>query len=675
MSRNITAEKIKENLKDIREKKQENLRKNIEKSNKIRTIVNDLFKQSKYSLNDIKQYLSDRNINTTDPENNIIRAILQCKYRNNKVVFSDNIFSKKLSFYLCGSRLATKILTNDYLYLLMVANSLIKKNDPLIPIFPYLTIAKVKITSDNFTDYGNETSGFIQDYDSEFSAIALNDLPENTLNEVITTKPQRLNFNYNGRNYQCFGDESKFFIAPIQMTDDQIAQKYRETKYLKTEKGKIQLGVKLTPYTSKVFFIDKLIIPETFCPAFLITPTSIDLNFLFEFEIDYNDLFDLLENMCNKSLSLPENLCYWDTINVCLDFLCIFGLTAKIPETVKNKIAAYYEKYLFYKTDINKWKNIQLQFQRICMDFLNCFLNDSDYIRFVNLLLKVEKYISEYKNLKDSASDALNFVISLPFTLMIQNQMKSETIGIIDFIKQALTAYVNGKEDSPVEEFSRTAAKKIYAALPTEGMKTASFPFISAPGSLTGTDVNILDFTFNPVKAKISDNVRKIKKQKKKDKQEIGKLSSYMNNSDAIIEQYLIKYIETKMKDDLPFKGQQYIMKLVNGVKEKLSEDDELKKFVTDQAVMFNEKKILPKRTKKDILYKVLSEINDKEAEIEDDEYIQTSRTKKKTLIKGVRKPNKYSREVERLKEGGEKRARSEERGGRSRSRDREEEE
>lgn len=675
MNSNVTAEKIKNNLQNIRERKQENLRKNIERSNRIRSIVNELFKQSKYSLNDIKEYLSDKEINTTDSENNIIQAILQCKYRNNKIVFNDNIFNKKLSFYFCGNRLETKILTNDYLYLAMVVNTLVQKEDVLRNFIPFLKIANVKITSDNFTDYGNEKSGFIQDYDPKFSAITLNDLPDSTLQSIITEKPQKLNFNYMGNNYLGFGDESKFFIVPIKMQDDQIIEKYKNMKYLKTEKGKIQLGIKTVPYTSKVYFIDKLITPETFCPAFLITPSSLNLNFLFEMEIDYNDLFELLEEMCANSLSLPENLCYWDTLNCCLDFLCIFGLTANIPKQVKDKIGKYYQSYLNHKSDINKWKNTQLQFQRICMDFLNCFLNDSDYIRFVNLLLKVEKYINEYKDLKTLAEDALNFVVSLPFTLMIQNQMKSETINIIESIRAALTAYVNGKDESPVEELARSAAKKIYAVLPTEGMKTAAFPFIAAPGSLLGTDINMGDFSFNPVKLKISENVKKIKRKKKKDKQEIGKLSSYMDNKEVIIEQYLAKYIDSKFKNELPYKGQQYIMKLITEVKERAETDNTLDKFIKEQAILYNEKKTLPKRVRGDPLYKVLGEINDREAEIEaEDDGFQPSKRKKK-LVKGVKKPNKYSRELAGLGIGG-KRSRSEEKErGRSRERSREREE
>ena len=645
----VNAEEIKKNLVRLRKDKKTGTQPYIDRSLKLRKLVNALFSQQKTSLAQIQKYITDNEFETTSNENQILYNILTCKQENSKILFNTKLLTKKLHLYTVGDGLKTRILTNDALFLAMTCNDLVNNDDSVKAYKDIYSIGSVKIISENFKFNDTEISGFIQDYDPDFSALAIQGLPVDRINEVINAKLNEKYFVYNGIDYRAFGDDSVFIITTANTNVKEIYDKYKDQQYLNNEDGKVQLGVKTISKTDKICFIDKLLTPESFCPAFLMSPEAITMRFLFELELDYNELYTKIEDASAEKLTVPENLCYWDTISQCFDFLCILGLTSQlIGESVKTYIGEMYKKYLGYRAAINKWKNNQLIFQRIAMDFLHGFINNSDYIRFVNLLIKTEKYIKERDKLKSSYNDALMFLTGLPFTQMIKNQMSDNVLGIADGIKEVLGYYVQGKKVSNLEQQIRSVAQKIYDLLPQKDMKDAAFPFIMAPGGLLGLNPDIMNGTFGTL-PNVQKNIRKIKNQLKKENEEIKEIADYMNNKDQYIDDFLIDYINKREKF-LSNKTKKHKNNIRKDILDEMKSNPDLSNYILQLALEYERKKKLPTGQKVTSLNKTISEYDNKEKAKASNKQLRTSiRQPQKTKKSG------FDRELKGLNYGRSK--------------------
>lgn len=587
----------------------ENLIKSKERSSNIKKWVSSAVGSNvKDNYEAVKKFLKDTKGITDDYDAAIVTAIMKCKYDNKKIIFDTSLFNNKLKFYVAGASYQTKVVTNDQLYLAMLYNRIIEVSGEADPFQTYYTINSVKITSDNFKEFSDRYTGYIQDYDPFFSCITVEGTDRAVVGEILENKTNEVDFVYKNQNYKGWGTDNIALVAPVEMQQQDIFNAYDNMKYLRDKKGVLVLGVKRVKYTDNVVFFDKVIKPDNFCPAFWTTGTPIIINYLFELEMDYNDLFDILRELNknnNEQFNFTENLCYWDTLDDCMYFLGVFALTAlELNKKPRDALADICAEYVRLKKQINKVRDNQMLLQRILQDFLNCFINDSEYIRFVNLYVKAEKCLNVKKEGYDI--DVLNFLNKLPFIGMIKNQLKKNVLDLIDEVYNVLGNYINGTNPSQIEPEVRNLAKKITDCLPKSSLKDAAFPFIAAPGGLLGTAFDD-DKAVGVIERRVRQRNRKNKEKQAADDRLINRISRVARNMKQITGNFLVDYARKKLAKTNKLNNENTFKEFKNLVLDQIKSDSELDEVVTTRAIQYsqNNNVIMPTRNKnKDILDK-----------------------------------------------------------------------
>lgn len=603
------AQNLKDILTEARNAKKVNIKKAKDQNTKLRKWVNDLMQEQKEDIEDVKKYFIEHQEVTTDSDAAIVSTILKCKQGPEKIYFDTKTFNKRLKFYIVGEMLKTRLVTNDLLYLAMVMNKYLNGLEEEDPFQDYYELISVKITSNNFPVNGDVQCGIIQDYDGFYSAISGEGITRDVVVDLVERKPDRIIFTYYGEKYIGFGEPDIVFVYQDKVENVDAVNQFFKMKFLKTEQGKITLGERVIPYNEDARFFDKTIKPETFCPSYWLSPTDISVNYLFETELDYNDLFEVMKKKYkdrNGTIRFPSNLCYWDTLTNCFDFLAVFALTCPgVSKQQKNSIVELYETYIAKRNDINKIAKNQMLLQRICQDFLNCFLNDSQYIRFVNLYVKAEQYINRKKDLEDK-TEVYDFLKNLPFCKLISNQLTDEVMKLGNQIYDVLGDYINGLKPTYIEEEVRKVAKKIYAYLPKYDMENAAFPFIAAPGGLIG-NVDNLNFSFvNPVAEKIKKNYKKIKVEKEKNKQEIEEIASFVSQAEDIIDTFLNDYF-IKKNAKTKWKDSGYEDSFINYARDAMSKNPKISDAITGAAVQYQKNKKMPSKTQETVIIELMN--------------------------------------------------------------------
>lgn len=72
-------------------------------------------------MRDIQNFISNK-VGFQNRDEKILKTILTCKIKENKIIFKDDYFSKKLSLYFPAYNVEVKYITNDYLFLSMIFN-------------------------------------------------------------------------------------------------------------------------------------------------------------------------------------------------------------------------------------------------------------------------------------------------------------------------------------------------------------------------------------------------------------------------------------------------------------------------------------------------------------------------------------------------------------------------
>lgn len=583
-------------------------RKNISKIQKWAT---EIEKNNIKELKDIQSYLSEQNKEGRfENDARIIETILNCKQKNQKIYFNTNLFSERIHLFLPANSIQTKCLTNDLLNLYMIFNSVLKNKNIDDDFFNNSFLSSVKVISQNFRLFNPSVKGFIQDYDSSFSAISVEGLSNELIEQIVQEKPNLGNFDFEGITYQYFGNENVFFITKNDLSDEDCLDKFSKIKHLKNSKNGVAEGEKAIPYNNNLYYIDKTLLPERFCPGYWIGHQEIEVSFLFDFEIEYDVLFELIENSeANGGLRFPDNLCYWDTINYCFDFLTVLSLTSLIlSQNSKRIIRDWCVKYYELKSTISKWKNNQLLLQRICNDFLNSFLNNSDFSRFTNLYDKVVKYIKMRDELKDdmSFSDVKQFFSSLPFATMINNQLMDDVFKIADEIESVLKNYISGSKPIAIVNEIRETSKKIFSYLPSNSLENVAFPFIVAPGEILGKEIKFNDNNLDPIFIKLDKNFKRIDSEKRKNDLQIKNLSNIILDSDKFINEYLEKYIKRKL-----LRGRNSNKYNINDVKkyikDKMKSNIIISRRITNESLKFKDK-AFPAKYKVNVLDEVIND-------------------------------------------------------------------
>ena len=174
---------------------------NLPKTSYIKNLVNKIEAEGLKELNAIKDFLLKNKERLTSKNLGIITNIINAKQDGQKIYLNTSLFTKKINTYFCGSNVRTKCLTNETLNLLMNFSRLLDLNKEQANWFKNAEMINVKVTSENF--YLDETTvrGYIQDYDSDFSAIASPKLDKSEVASTVRSKPNEGSFLVGDQRY------------------------------------------------------------------------------------------------------------------------------------------------------------------------------------------------------------------------------------------------------------------------------------------------------------------------------------------------------------------------------------------------------------------------------------------------------------------------------------------
>lgn len=558
----------------------------------IKNVIKAMNKAGIKELDDIKQYLLDTvKLSGNSKLYSTILAVVSAKTREKKIYFKSDTFNKPLKLYIPVTNKVLKCLTNDELYFQMLRTNFLKDSDLAESdkrLIADAHIVNITFASDNFQLLENKQAelGFIQDFDMNFSAICAQDVVgTERVPETIAAKENAGSFDFDEKRFEFFGNTDLCVICLAGTSDQAISERIANMKYLRATENGFTSGIRKVGPSTQVRYIYKECVPENFCPSYLLLPDTINSAFFIEVELDYNSLFEHLQDVVADKIQFPANMCYWDTLQACMDFLSAFALTSNVSPDEKNIIGDWIENYWLFKSAIVAIKSAYTKVEQILHEFLNTFLNNSELTRFITLADKARKVLNEFNDVKKvkDYNAAISFLRGLPFCQMIQRQLSTDLASIVTNVINVFTDISKGNKPEAVTSNVRSVANSIYALLPSDTMNDACFPFIAPRGGLTG---NLIEFNGenDGIFAKAQSISKRVANQKKKDQKEIkesvGKLSTLRKRVAEYVGNYFVK--RGNRKDDLSPMDKDQIAKMVAFWAGGIANEDEGAAFLSE---------------------------------------------------------------------------------------------
>lgn len=554
----------------------------------IKEWYDSLLKRNVKSLGEVKDYFASLKDKKNERISKIINTILSCKDLGERIAFNNNLFLKRLRHYVYVGDIPSRCLTNDILNLCVTYNTVLNDDEFNLQLASMGSLALTQITSENFIEDTNAFKGYVQDYDGTFSCIFSNKDSLN-IDDIVAKKNRLNNFFYEGRQYNYFGDETYCVVYLEGMSDKEIIEKIEKAQFIQNKNNSLTTGERRIEYNNKLFYINKDVTSEDFCPSFIMFNKTVNMNYLFEFDLDYNELFTFIEDrLVEGKNAYPLNLCYWDTINYCFEFLLIFHITSnKIKPEQKKIINEWCSEYFKLRTYISQWKDNQLLLHRVVYDFLYAFLNNSDFNRFLNISKRIKKYIAVYTELKKHVSynQVLSFFSTIPFACFIKNQLVDKVFSLAEKINEVINNYINGRVANLVDTV-REVARTIQGLLPRGDMKEAAFPFIVANGSLTGTDIKINDPNSDPIFINITKNGIRLSKLRKLEKNVLKDASDNFVEVNEAINDFIKEYTKKKIATYKYLKNWE-MSDFIQDVRSSMNKDPQFEEIVRTTAISY----------------------------------------------------------------------------------------
>lgn len=559
------------------------------------------------TIDDIKAFLDRQRRDerwSFKQDTDIIQAVLTMKQSAERVYFNSSVFKTPLHYYVYGGKLKVSCLTNDYLTLALNCDLILQQTDIGFDLMGNCQIESVTTSSDIFQITEPPISGYIQDYKPEFSAICEQDTDTSEIINIFTSnrKPGNV-FDYDGKTYGYSPAPKVTIIYLNSLQNNEVIEYIRQMKYLGSENNSITAGEKRLPFTENSYYIYKKLIPEKFCPAYWTIQKDLEVNFLFDYIVDYNYLYKVIEDNSQSNIYIPDNICYWGTLTPFFNFISVLALTSqKLSIEQRKTLAKMADKYFDLRPIITKIQENQLLLSRCFVDFFNCFLLNRELSAFLYLSNRLEKYLERSKILEKNPAfaDAKSFFDSCDFCSFISRQFRANISEIPKKMSKVLSDYISGKNLTSLSSNIKDVAKQIYPLFPDSTLDEAAFPILLPKGGIAIGDVNqyLVDTKIEIRKEEISKGK---KKERKKEKDESEDVVEKFNAIDSLVDEYL-KLHDSGIMPELRGKVKQK-------VREKATQDSKFLAQVTKASKHFIiNKNTLTKKDNMPALNKIIKE-------------------------------------------------------------------
>ena len=193
---------------------------------------------------------------------------------------------------------------------------------------------------------------------------------------------------------------------------------------------------------------------------------------------------------------------------------------------------------------------------------------------------------------------------------MIKRQFNDDIFKLVNSLKTCLTSFLTGSKPEAIISEIRGVARGIQVYSAKGGMDSAVFPFIVADGGILGDMVSIGVRGADPIFDMAFKNAAKKEIQKKRSKKKIAELTNVLANSDLIINEYIIAYIDKYLTEHKLDKKKMVRTPAKNAIRAAMKQDKEETDKIIAEAIKFksNGRKKLSKKSSNKFIDDILDE-------------------------------------------------------------------
>lgn len=435
----------------------------------FQTLFNKIINKPDVSYIDVENEAKKLNYKMDDETIKFFVELSAAKYSAKKVGLPSIFCKQPLHLYAKTPYVTeTGFVTNDYLTWAIYSSPLIsssvwsenfsKYKDAIIN--PKLK--EMSFVTDSVFQLTNSTSGYIQDFNENYSVIITADLEEKEVRDFI----QDLNENkvvaqnvttLDNKNFTVYATTNILLYVPQGTTTDDIAKILIRTKCVNT-KNKLSSGLKKFKANDKIgYYINLHDIKLTkFTPSVLFLTPGIKKPTLFiSGELDTNEVYNALDTFINSGakttrvLPLPPNAIFWDNLNSFVYMLNLLTITSKSATTEFLKEAYdIAEIYFTYKDVIKAWKNAYNLFSNTVLNFYDAVTGRITIDSITKLKSKAYDFIQLYNSLRNDKSyvNIANLITLLPNNTLMRNFISNTASSdLMNAIYNFITVLETGK--------------------------------------------------------------------------------------------------------------------------------------------------------------------------------------------------------------------------------------
>jgi hypothetical protein len=464
----------------------------------IAETANDLIRLGYNTPEKISAYFTSK-ARIVDPQQQKLYLLLvKSKVSLGKFVLSDDLANRPFQLYLLVPNFITKVISNDWLWFALMykrqidaestgAGPLQSQNMKWVKkMFEDAVVRSVQIMSNTFKCKEDVEKGYYQDYITNFACIGI-DKKSDEEKTNLCNSDNIYKFKYNNYNFCAKGEKGEciIYIDSNNITNQNLLDQVKACKVISVKERKPTLKEKVIEMKNEAArYIECRCSPEKFCPAFLRTAENVRYYFYIVAILNYNLLFEYMDNDLAESGSIHyyENSWYWTTTESWFDFYYVYGITSRsASQEQKQEIVGRCDFYFKYQDYILAWKKHQLILQKIYQDFYMSFSTKINWDKANSLYDRIVDYIDfrDFLMFDEAYDKMLDWLKDLPFCKFIQNQFKKEIIAIADKLKDCLFLLVKKRGPNNAEELVKAFKEiglMIYYACPNETNNSAYIP-------------------------------------------------------------------------------------------------------------------------------------------------------------------------------------------------------
>lgn len=474
----------------------------------IQKISNKIYGKNLQSVDEIKVFIGSEFKKFDELTTNFLHTIAQAKVINGKISFSDTLANHPIIYRVKVKGGKRQWISNDYLYLASTYSTVLPKNIGSLNLNGNTKIKNVTVISAPFLYEGDTTRGFIQDNNEDFFSFGLDKLPakdqEAVRNALIDFGKDTYAFTYLNKQYVAKRVSDCLIIINAADTGNAFTYLTNQIIFNIPSMKKRELKEKTLEIKNKPRFFSSKLVPDKFCPAYVYLNKAIEFDFLYEFEFDYNDLFQNIINNINskKAVDLPQDFIYWDNISDVMDLfsvLAVVGPAFKLPKEQAMYFGQICDKYADIEFPVQVWRKKMLEIQKLAIEFFNSFNSKLNYDKIVDIRGKILKLHDDYKKMiqdpsyKDLAElfNSPNYLG--PFNVFCKNQLNLNKFqAFLDNFFGVLTKIELLDYKGLVDEIEKVGNAIYFASYSEDSApEERLFPVLLSPGAFYGDSIKL----------------------------------------------------------------------------------------------------------------------------------------------------------------------------------------